>query len=107
MTHISRSTELTDIDGTALTITQTDGGAYVSATDGDDEVTAGPFTAEQLRDALPTPAPSSDLLEAVAVALCSPHRAEQVWPLLSEVERAEHRAAARRAFAIVSGGGAR
>lgn len=37
------SSELTDRDGDALTITMDDGGAWITCTSGDREVTVGPF----------------------------------------------------------------
>lgn len=103
MTTTTRSTELTDPDGTALTITITDHGVYIVATDGDDEVTVGPFSAAQLRAGLPPVVLTRDLLEELAIAVSSPTRAAESWPLLSETERAAHRATAHRVATLLQG----
>lgn len=45
--------ELTDPDGDALTITSDSAGTWVTCTSGGEEVTVGPFSAGELRAALP------------------------------------------------------
>ncbi|MGO2819461.1 MAG: hypothetical protein ACTIA5_01580 [Brachybacterium tyrofermentans] len=89
-----KTTELTDIDGDALTITQRLDGTWITCTKGAEEVTIGPVPTDAVRHAFETPMGGDDMdggvtAAAIEAEVVSPERARS---LVQERDEARRRA---------------